>query len=75
MWETLESNRNVKYYNFKNKYSLKKDGKTFILVLLSFKQVYEDQLKLKAEKNSKKKINQVRNKKIVKIKCEHIKDD
>jgi hypothetical protein len=34
---------------FRNKYIIVKDGKTFIFVHLSLKQVYDDQLKLKKE--------------------------
>jgi hypothetical protein len=36
-------------------YSLEKDGKKFTLVTLSSKQVYEDQLKLKGESETKEK--------------------
>jgi len=35
---------------FKNRYSFVKDMKFVVLVSLSYKQVYEDQLKLKGDK-------------------------
>ena len=47
--------KKTKHDRFKNNYSFKNDKKTFTLVLLSLRQVYEDQLKLKRE--SKTKIN------------------
>jgi len=39
--------KKAKYDELKNMYSLENDGKIFILVSLSIKQVYEDHLKLK----------------------------
>jgi len=39
--------RKAKYDGFSNRYTLKKDGRIYILTLLSPKEVYEDQLKLK----------------------------
>ena len=41
--------RKAKHYRFKNRYSLKKDRRTYILASLSSRRVYEDQLKLKKE--------------------------
>jgi hypothetical protein len=41
--------RKSKQNRFNNMYSLKRDNKTLTLILLSPKQVYEDQLKLKGE--------------------------
>ena len=45
-----QSNRKAKHNGFKNRYYLKNDGRTYTLVSLSPRQVYEDQLKLKKVK-------------------------
>lgn len=41
------------YDRFRNRYSFVKDGKSITFVLLSLKQVYEDQLKLNREREAK----------------------
>lgn len=41
--------RKVKNDRFKNRYSLENDGKTFTLISLKLRQVYESQLKLKED--------------------------
>jgi len=47
-------NRKAKYDEFKEKYSLKKDEKSFILVPLSHWHIYEDQLKIKKKRWNQK---------------------
>jgi len=47
--------RKAKYNGFKNKYSFENDGKAFILISLSPRQLYENQLKLKEKKRNWKK--------------------
>ena len=47
--------KKTKHDKFKNMYSLEKDGKKFTLVTFYSKQVYEDQLKLKGESETKEK--------------------
>lgn len=42
------------YDRFKNRYNFVKDGKSIILVPLTLKEVYENQLKLKGEEEKKK---------------------
>ena len=44
----------VNHDGFKNRYSFVKDNKTIILVLLTPRQVYEDQMKLKRDNNLQK---------------------
>ena len=46
--------RNVNHDRFKNRYSFVKDNKTITLVLLTPRQVYEDQMKLKRENDLQK---------------------
>ena len=46
--------RKVNHHGFKNKHSFVKDNKTITLVLLTPRQVYEDQMKLKRENELKK---------------------
>ena len=46
--------RKVNYDRFKNRHSFVNDNKTIILVLLTPRQVYEDQMKLKRENDLKK---------------------
>ena len=46
--------RKVNHDRFKNKHSFVKDNKTIILVSLTPRQVYEDQMKLKKENDLKK---------------------
>ena len=48
--------RKVNHDRFKNRHSFVKDNKTIILVSLTPRQVYEDQIKLKRENELKKKI-------------------
>jgi len=43
----LQFDRKAKHDGFKNKYSLEKDGRIYILAPLTLKQVYEDQIQLK----------------------------
>jgi len=50
--------RKAKYDGFSNRYTLKKDGKIYILALLSPKEVYEDQLKLKKKDEAEMVIQQ-----------------
>jgi hypothetical protein len=45
--------RLAKYDGFKNWYTLEKDGKTYMIALLSPRQVYEDHLKLKKIEETK----------------------
>jgi len=45
--------RKVRHDGFKNMYCLEKDRKTFTLILLLPKQVYEDQSRLKKEDGAK----------------------
>jgi len=45
--------RLAKYDGFKNWYTLEKDGKTYMIALLSPRQVYEDHLKLKKAEETK----------------------
>lgn len=45
--------RRAVYDRFRNRYSFVKDGKSITFVLLSLKQVYEDQLKLNREREAK----------------------
>jgi len=45
--------RKVRYDGFKNIYCLEKDWKTFMLILLLPKQVYENQSRLKKEDEAK----------------------
>ena len=47
--------RKVNHDGFKNRHSFAKDNKTITLVLLTLRQVYEDQMKLKRENDVKKK--------------------
>ena len=49
-------NKKVIHDGFKNRHSFVKDNKTIILVHLTLKQVYEDQLKLKRENELKKEL-------------------
>jgi len=44
---TWQFDRKTKYDGFKNKYSLKKDEKTFHFVPISPRHVYKNQLKLR----------------------------
>ena len=46
--------RKVNHDRFKNRHSFVKDNKTIILVSLTPRQVYEDQIKLKRENELKK---------------------
>ena len=46
--------RKVMHDGFQNRYSLVKDDKPIVLVPLTLKQVYEDQMKLKREIGIKK---------------------
>ena len=47
-------NRKVNHDGIKNRHSFVKDNKTITLVLLTPRQVYEDQMKLKRENELKK---------------------
>ena len=47
--------RKVNHDGFKNRYSFVKDNKTITLVLLTPRQVYEDQIKLKRNNDLQKK--------------------
>jgi len=50
--------RKVKHYRFKNRYSFKKDRRTYIFASLSSRRVYEDQLKLKKKTETEMVIRQ-----------------
>ena len=49
--------RKVNHDGFKNRHSFIKDNKTIILVSMTARQVYEDQMKLKRENELKKKLS------------------
>ena len=64
---TWQLHKKAKYDGFKNIYSLENDAKTFTLVSLSPKQVYQDQLKMKKKEKMKVHNNHMRIRARVKI--------